>query len=354
MWPSDLNALAEVGDKCFSPGWGRSLDSDGAVVENILGIDVGGTKIAAGLVDPDGKVLHSLRRETAIENPEATLDSIAAAARDVISASGIDPKGIDAIGFGIPGLVDAEKGIGIASVNLGWRDVPVRMGLEARLRIRCAVDNDVRAGALGEARFGAARGLREWVYVNIGTGISAVILLQGRFLMGARGLAGEIGHAVLVPEGPECKCGGRGCFEAVASGPGIAERALTKIKSGRASMLVPADPAFPASALTAEAVFGAAERGDVVAVETLEEVGKLVAYALEHIALAYDPEKIVIGGSIMLGSTLLFGTVLEQLRELSQQSWVFGRTYSDGLVVLSALGNNAGVLGAAALVAPGA
>jgi glucokinase len=318
----------------------------------MLGIDVGGTKIAAGLVDPAGTVLHSLRRETVVGTPEATLDSIASAARDLIAASGIDPLGIDAIGFGIPGLVDPEKGIGIASVNLGWRNVPVRMGLEARLKVRCAVDNDVRAGALGEARFGAAKGLQEWVYINIGTGISAVILLQGKFLMGARGLAGEIGHAVLEPEGPECKCGGRGCFEAVASGPGIAERALAKIKRGRASSLVPDNSTSPPTSLNAEAVFGEAERGDAVAVETLEEVGKLVAHALEHIALAYDPEKIVIGGSIMLRSAALFGVVMEKLRELSRESWVFGRTYSEGFVTLSTLGNNAGVLGAAALVAP--
>jgi glucokinase len=321
-------------------------------MENMLGIDVGGTKIAAGLVDPAGNVLHSLRRETVVGDPDATLDCIAAAARDLISASGTDPQGIHAIGFGIPGLVDPEKGIGIASVNLGWRDVPVRRGLEARLKVRCEVDNDVRAGALGEARFGAARGLEEWVYVNIGTGISAVILLHGSFLMGARGLAGEIGHAVLVPDGPECKCGGRGCFEAVASGPGIAERALAKIKSGRASTLVPDDSTLHPASLDADAVFGAAEQGDAVAVETLEEVGKLVAYALEHIALAYDPEKIVIGGSVMLRSGALFGVVMEKLRELSHESWVFGRTYSDGLVELSTLGNNAGVLGAAALVAP--
>ena len=318
---------------------------------NMLGVDVGGTKIAAALVDPAGNVLHSLRRETVLGSPDATLDGIAAAARDLMAASGTDPQGVHAIGFGIPGLVDPEKGIGIASVNLGWRDVPVRKGLEARLKVACEVDNDVRAGALGEARFGAARGLQEWVYVNIGTGISAVILLHGRFLMGARGLAGEIGHAVLEPDGPMCKCGGRGCFEAVASGPGIAERALAKIKSGRDSILVRADSTFPPASLDPEAVFGAAERGDAVAVETLEEVGKLVAYALEHIALAYDPEKIVIGGSIMLSSAVLFGVAREKLHELSRASWVFGRTYSNELVVLSALGNNAGVLGAAALVA---
>ena len=102
-------------------------------------------------------------------------------------ANHLDSKSVDAIGFGIPGLVDAEKGIGIASVNLGWKNVAVQAGLEARLGIRCAIDNDVRAGAKGEVRFGAAKGLKNLVYLNMGTGISAVVLLDGKFFMGLTG-----------------------------------------------------------------------------------------------------------------------------------------------------------------------
>lgn len=313
---------------------------------------MGGTKIAACLVDLQGKILSSIRRPTDLANPEATLDSIATTVKELIAVNGLDPNGIDAIGFGIPGLVDAETGMGIASVNLGWKNIPVRVGLEARLRIRCAIDNDVRTGAMGEARFGAARGLKNWVYLNIGTGISAVILLNGKLFLGVRGLAGEIGHAVLIPDGPKCKCGGRGCFEAVASGPGIAERALEKIRSGRDSILTPQGSSVAPETLSAEAVFGSAVLGDPVAIETLEEIGTLTAYALQYLALAYDPQIIVIGGSVILGSPLLFRNIQQKLRELSDSSWVFGKTYSKELVKLSTLGNNAGVLGAAALVAP--
>ncbi len=207
--------------------------------KQIIGIDVGGTKIAACLVDLQGRILSTIRKPTDVSEPDATLDSIANSAKELMVANQLDYNRIAAIGFGIPGLVDAEKGMGIASVNLGWKNVPVRAGLEARLGIHCVIDNDVRAGAMGEARFGAAKGFKNFVYLNIGTGISAVILLDGKFFMGTRGLAGEIGHAVLVPEGLECKCGGHGCFEAVASGPGIAERALGKIKNGQDSILAP-------------------------------------------------------------------------------------------------------------------
>ncbi len=318
--------------------------------QKIIGIDVGGTKISAGLVDLQGNIHWSARHPTDISSPEATLDGIARAAQELMVANHLDPENIEAIGFGIPGLVNAEKGIGIASVNLGWRNVSVRAGLEARLGIRCAIDNDVRAGALGEAYFGGAKGLKNLVYLNIGTGISAVILIDGVFFLGSHGLAGEIGHAVLVPDGAECKCGGRGCLEALASGHGIVERALTKIKSGHDSIL--AASGWPvADQVTAEHVFTAAARQDRVAIETLEEVGRFIAYSLEYLALAYDPEAIVIGGSIVLSSASLFKTIRRTLQDLASRSWVFGRAYTDDLVRLSTLGNNAGVLGAAALVA---
>lgn len=317
----------------------------------IIGTDVGGTKIAVSLVDLEGNILASIRRPTDVANPEATLDSIANAVCELIEVNRLDINSFEALGFGIPGLVDAEKGIGIASVNLGWKNVQVRASLEKRLGTRCVIDNDVRTGALGEARFGAAQGLRNLVYLNIGTGISAVILLDGKFFVGVHGLAGEIGHAVLIPNGPECKCGGRGCFEAVASGPGIAERALEKIRAGQESII--AHQGFdPSQPLAAEKVFEAANRNDHVAVETLKEIGILMAYSLEYLALAYDPDVIVIGGSVVLGSPFLFQIVQQKLQELADSSWVFSKVYSKDLVKLSTLGNNAGVLGAAALVAP--
>jgi glucokinase len=319
--------------------------------KQIIGIDVGGTKIAACLVDLQGKILSTIRLPTDVSKPDATLDSIASSVKQLMDANQLDSKSIDAIGFGIPGLVDAEKGIGIASVNLGWKNVAVRAGLEARLGIHCVIDNDVRAGAMGEVRFGAAKGLKNLVYLNVGTGISAVILFDGKIFMGTRGLAGEIGHAVLVPEGPECKCGGRGCFEEVASGPGIAKRAIGKIKNGQDSILAPQGWSDSLS-LTAENVFEAALLRDCVAIETLEEIAKLMAYSLQYLALAYDPEAIIIGGSVVLSSPFLFKNIQQKIQELADSSWVFGKAYSKDLIKLSSLGNNAGVIGAAALVAP--
>jgi glucokinase len=317
----------------------------------LIGTDVGGTKIEVSLVDLHGNILASDRQPTDTTNPEVTLDCIAEAVNKFAVANRLDLKTFKTLGFGIPGLVDAEKGIGVASVNLGWKNVSVREGLESRLGIRCIIDNDVRAGARGEALFGIAKGYKNLVYLNIGTGISAVILLEDKFFLGVRGLAGEIGHAILIPDGPECKCGGRGCFEAVASGPGIASRAMEKIQSGRESIIAPISP-DPSGSISAEKVFEAANLGDPVALETIKEVGSLIAYSLEYLALAYDPDMIVIGGSVVLASSNLFLYIQEKLRELAQSSWVFRKAYSSDLVKLSTLGNHAGVLGAAALAAP--
>lgn len=319
--------------------------------QGIIGIDVGGTKIAASLVDSQGNILWSARRPTDLSGADATLDSVAAAVKELIDANGIEPRSLEAIGFGIPGLVDAQSGIGIASVTLGWKNVAVRAGLEARLGVRCAIDNYVRTGALGELHFGAARGLKNLVYLNVGTGISAVIWFDGKFYLGTRGLAGEIGHAVIIPNGPACRCGGRGCFEAAASGPGIAERAFCKVKIGQHSILVPREAGL-SQPLTAEAVFAPAGQDDCVAVETLEEIAELIAYALQYLCLAYDPESIVIGGGVVLSAPLLFKRIKQTLRELASSSWVFGKAYAEDLVRPPSLGNNAGVLGAAALVAP--
>lgn len=315
-----------------------------------IGTDVGGTKIAVGLVDSRGSILAQDRQATDVSNPAATLDGIAAAVGSFIKKNGVDRKHIHALGFGIPGLVDAARGVGIASVNLGWKNVPVRAELESRLGVPCVIDNDVRAGALGEFRFGAARGVQHLIYINIGTGMSAVILQDGRFVLGRHGAAGEIGHAVFEPGGRPCKCGGEGCLEALVSGPGIADRAAGKIKAGQESILS-AQSSPTGTSLTAKMVFDAALARDAVALTTLEEVSAIMAQALQFIVLAYDPDLIVIGGSVFLESPILYRLTQQKLRDYANRSWVFSTAYTEDLIKLSELGNNAGVLGAAALVA---
>jgi glucokinase len=237
---------------------------------------------------------------------------------------------------------------------LNWRDVPVKAEMEARLGLPCAIENDVKAAALGEARFGAGKGLENLVFLTIGTGIAAAIVLDNKVYRGPRGMVGEIGHAMIERDGPQCKCGGYGCFEALASGPAIAARAAQKLSSGGVSLLAKSLLAKGGGALTAEDVFHAAAEGDALALETAEEIGEYVAFVIQFLALAYDPRLVVLGGGVPQAGKPFLDPILHNLERQAQQNWVFRAVYRPGFVQVSRLGNDIGVLGAAALVAPAA
>jgi glucokinase len=288
-------------------------------------------------------------RPTDIHSLEATLDGIARTVEQAIRESGIPREQVRAVGLGIPGIVDPVRGIGVASVNLNWRDVPVKAEMEDRLGLPCAIENDVKAAALGEVRFGAGKGLDNLVFLTIGTGIAAAIVLNNKVYRGPGGMAGEIGHAMIDRNGPQCKCGGYGCFEALASGPAIAARAAQKLGSGVTSLLAEAR-----DALTAEDVFRAAAKGDALALETAEEVGEYVAFVIQFLALAYDPRLVVLGGGVPQAGKPFLDPILRSLERQAQQNWVFREIYRPGFLQVSQLGNDIGVLGAAALVAPAA
>lgn len=313
--------------------------------------------MAAALVDSRGSLYGATRRPTDVRSPEATLDGIARVADECILASGVPRSQVLGAGFGIPGLVDPERGVGVASVNLGWWDVPVRDQLQARVGMPCMVENDVRAAALGEARFGAGRGAENQLFLIIGTGIAATVIIQKRIYRGVHNLAGEVGHAVLEPGGPLCKCGARGCFEALATGPAIAARYARKIQSAGGNQpagLSGADvKSIPAGTeFRAETVFQLAEVGDVKAIETVQETAEYVAHALQFLALAYDPEIIIIAGGVSRAGDPFLLPVRAALQRMAEINWVLGKVYSPGLVQLTRLGKEIGVLGAAALVAP--
>lgn len=313
----------------------------------VVGVDVGGTKVLASLVDGMGNLLGRVYRPTIVDSPDATLDGIARVVEQAIKASGVPRQHVRGVGLGLPGLIDPVRGIGVASVNLNWRDVPVKAELEARLGLPCAIENDVKAAALGEARYGAGKGLESLVFLVIGTGIAAGIVLDNKVYRGPTGMAGEIGHAKIERDGPPCKCGGNGCFEALASGPAIAARAARKLSSGRSSLLAKAG-----EGLTAEDVFQAASMGDALAQETAEEVGEYIAFAIQFLALAYDPRIVVLGGGVPQAGKPFLDPVLRSLDHQAKQNWVFREMYRPGFLRVSQLGSDIGVLGAAALVAP--
>ena len=314
----------------------------------VVGVDVGGTKIAAAVVDGEGRLLGRVQRPTEVGDAERTLASIADAVRLAVGAAGLTLAEVDAVGLGIPGQVDPVAGIGQMSVNLGWRDAPVRAYLESELGVRCAIENDVSVAALGESHVGVGRGLPSLVYLIMGTGIAARVVIDGRLYRGVNGLAGEIGHLVFDPDGPLCKCGARGCLEAIASGPGIAARAREGVQAGRVSAL--GEGLARTGTVRAHDVFAAADAGDAWAAEVLAQTGRYLGQAVAILLTLFDPAVVVLGGGLAHSGPRLLAGIHAELARQAEQLPALRAQYHRDKVVVSPLRDDAALLGAAALV----
>jgi glucokinase len=331
----------------------KSQSSDQALTPPLVaGVDVGGTKIAAAIVDKNGQIFGRVQISTDTSTPERTLRSVARCIRSAIDAAGITITDVAAAGLGIPGQVDPVVGVGILSVNLNWRDVPVTSTLETMLGLPCAIENDVRAAALGESYYGVGREARNMVYLSLGTGIAAGVVVAGRLYRGTTGMAGEVGHMIVAQHGPRCACGAQGCLEALAAGPAIAARARVAILDARPTVL--RDVFAARHDLTSEDVCTAAAQGDKLARDLLDEVGSYLGYAIHLLVMAYDPEMIVLGGGVALAGDVLLATVREHAGRIASEAPVFQAMYRPEMLQLTALRRDVAILGAAALVAPAA
>ncbi|MCZ7546977.1 MAG: ROK family protein [Anaerolineae bacterium] len=306
-----------------------------------IGVDLGGTKIEAALIDRGGARVARARRPThPAEGVEAVVGRIVAAIEELRAAGGP----IAGIGVGVPGVVTAAGVVALAS-NLHWRDVPLRAMLIARLGDAGArglyMEKDTNAAALGEIRYGAGQGARHMLYVTVGTGVGGGMVLDGRIYHGARDKAGEIGHLVIAPGGHRCGCGKRGCLETLASGTAIERWMREALARGEPSALAGADR----EALTAKDVAAAAQAGDALARRAFEVAGRHLGHGLALYADLVDPERIVIGGGVAAAGDLLFEPARAALRE-----WAFRGDEIAASVVRAGLGPESGAIGAAALV----
>jgi glucokinase len=263
----------------------------------VAALDVGGTTIKGAVVDRDGTVLVRLRRPTPTRDgaPGQVLSAILGAVEELTAAA---PRGggVRAVGLAVTGIVDERRGMAVHSENVGWRNVPVRSLVERATGLPVGFGHDVRAGTLAEWRLGAGRGLEDLVFVPIGTGVSAGIVVQGRPLTGG-GHAGEIGH-VNVGHGEPCSCGGRGCVEAVASAAAIARRYAAI--SGR-----------PVSGARDVAEWLAA--GDPAARRVWADATEALALALAWTSAVLAPQAIVLGGGLARSGEVLFAPVRQAL-----------------------------------------
>lgn len=237
----------------------QSGEADGR--DLLVGVDVGGSKVAVLVVDPSLRVRGRHTIPTAVGAPDEAADHIAAAITAALGAAGGRIDRVMAIGVGVPGRIDPLSGIVSLAVNLGWHWLPLRDQLEAILGRPCAIENDVRGAAAGILDRRLLGDVSDFVYLSIGTGISAGVVLDGRLHRGTRGLAGEIGHIVVDSSGPGCPCGLTGCLETIASGPAIARAAAEAIAAGRATSMAKND------FLTSVDVYEAAAGGDALAGE---------------------------------------------------------------------------------------
>jgi len=314
--------------------------------ELVIGVDIGGTKTAILICDANGEVLARHVAPTAVGAPEKAADAIASLVGAALDHAGANPDDVAALGVGVPGRVDRERGEVTLAVNLRWHALSLGPRLESRLGIPTVLENDVRAAALGLHRRKAFGDIDSLALLAIGTGISAGVVIDGRLHRGSQGLAGEIGHAVIDPSGPRCACGLTGCFEAIAAGPAIVNRAIAAWSAAPETGDIEKDARRDLRPLSAEAVFAAAAEGDQVAGEVIDSVSRAVAWGVHLLALAYDVERIVIGGGVSHAGEPFIAPVRRELERIRAASPLAREILVPGRVQLLPPGADAGAWGA--------
>lgn len=306
----------------------------------VIGIDIGGSKVAGGVVDAEGRVVARIRRETPYD--AAATD---AAIVEVVEALRVAHP-IEAVGIGAAGFVDAARSVVRFSPHLAWRNHPARDVLERRLGVPVVVENDANAAAWAEWRFGAAAGEPVVLCVNVGTGIGGGIVVNGELWRGGWGMAGEFGHMTVVPGGHRCECGNRGCWEQYASGNALVREAreLAAANTARARGLLERVGGDVGS-ITGAVVTEAAQDGDRAAVELFHDIGQWLGLGLAGLAAAFDPTLFVIGGGVSDAGDLLVASA----RRSFARNLTGGGYREEADIVVGHLGNDAGFVGAADL-----
>lgn len=304
-----------------------------------LGIDVGGTKVAAGVVSENGTLTGWTVRPSRPQEPEATADAICEAAEDLWDAE------MAGIGVGAAGLVDFIAGVVRYAPNLRYREVPLvdllrkRLGSDARV----LVDNDANVAAWGEYRAGAGRGSSHMILVTVGTGIGGGVVIDGELFRGKNGMGAEIGHMSIDPQGPYCGCGHRGCWERLCSGTALQRMASDAVLGVPGSTILAL--AGSPNEVTSHHVTQAAALGDELATELIRQLGVSLGRGLVNLANIFDPDLFVIGGGLVVLGEMLLDPAREELSRNLE-----GAGHRPAIpVVLAGLGERAGVVGAGLL-----
>lgn len=306
-----------------------------------IGVDVGATKTAVGLIDSKGRVVRDARNLTPKERgPFAIVDNIITLAREV--SAGVTPAEIAGIGVGLPAQVDFARQEIEYCTNLPLAGVDVRSLVGSGLKLPVTIDNDGNLAVFGECRYGAGRNISDVIMVTVGTGIGGGMFLGGEPYRGSRGLGAEFGHMVIDRNGPTCTCGGRGHLEAYLGRPALVALATERL-SGGVDSSIRREAGGQIADIDADDIVAAAKAGDEVALDILREAGAVLGDALVGLINALNPKMVCIGGGI--GETA--DELVRVAREVAQSQALAGR--KDATIVQATLGNDAGILGAAAL-----
>ncbi|MDG9700886.1 ROK family glucokinase [Streptomyces sp. DH37] len=309
-----------------------------------IGVDIGGTKIAAGVVDEEGTILETSTVPTP-PTADGVIDAIAEAVRTVSTG-----HEIEAVGIGAAGYVDDKRATVLFAPNIKWRNEPLKDKVEQRVDLPVVVENDANAAAWGEYRFGAGQGHDDVVCITLGTGLGGGIIIGGKLHRGRFGVAAEFGHVRVVPDGLLCGCGSQGCWEQYASGRALVRYARQRANATpeNAGILLALGDGTP-EGIEGRHISQAARQGCPVAVDSFRELARWAGAGLADLASLFDPSAFIVGGGVSDEGDL----VLDPIRK-SFRRWLVGGQWRPHAQVLAAqLGGRAGLVGAADLARQG-
>jgi glucokinase len=310
-------------------------------VPQAIGVDIGGTKVAAGVVDDTGQILARAQRATPSHDPRAVEKTVVELVTELR-----DGRDVIAVGIGAAGFVDAARSSVLFAPHLAWRDEPLRDAVAMAVGLPVVVENDANAAAWAEWRFGSGIGADCLICLTLGTGIGGGIVMDGQLRRGRYGMAGEFGHMIIDPDGHLCECGNRGCLEQYASGNSLG-RSVRELARAGSPVVAPLVDRVDGNieALNGQIVTAAAREGDSWAIGLFDDVGRWLGIGLANLAAVLDPEVFVIGGGVGEAGELLLRPVRESFRRT-----LTGRGLRpEARIVIADLGPRAGLIGAADL-----
>ncbi len=303
-----------------------------------VGVDVGGTKIAVGVVDEDGTIIDKARAETPADDPEASVQAIVGVAKQVLDRH----QGVASLGISAAGFISADRATVLFAPNIAWRDLPLRDRVESELDLPIVVENDANAAAWGEFTHGSAADAKDLLMVAVGTGIGGGLVLEGELVRGGFGIAGEIGHLRVVPNGHPCGCGQFGCLEQYGSGSALERFGREQVADGDRLL---AEAGGDREAIDGPLITRLAREQDELCIHLLGEIGRWLGEGIASLAAVIDPEVVVIGGGVAEAGDL----VMEPARKAFDERLPATHNRPHAEIKIASLGNSAAIIGAAAL-----